>query len=716
MARASIELTVEGVKARFDVTGCVVEEALERPFVARLECVTFVGTTPSAAADLGLIGKRATLRLRLHDGDRSYVGMVEGVRDDERRSSITVAARIGWLEDTRDYRVFVSESAKSIVEAVLFEHGLRVEWRARRTPAKRAQCVQGFESDLAFVTRLLAEEGMCWYPKSADGDVIRVSDVGGTFVDLELTLPYREEAGLEVGRAVHGARLVRRVVSDQATLRDYDFTHPNLALEGRSGQGGLEWYEYPGRFDKPADGKELAAIRLGELAAEHTVLEGGALAPEVQAGGVFSLEGAPLEAENGRWLVIAARHEIALREGAGELAYAARFRAVPADRGYRPARAAEVRRGVTTGDVTGAAGKEIHIDGHGRVRALLRWERRKPADETASADLRVMQNQMAGAVMHPRVGWEQLVAHSDPLAETPFVLGRIYNGRQRPPAPLPANKVETHFGTLSTSNGTSGNFTRISDKAGSEGIHRNAAKDFREKTKNDKLRKVGKDDKKKVGNKRKRTIKDVRLERVDGEQRSTITGPRSLDVYSNCWVTASAQIATVGAARLFQIGGDYITQTPLVVRIVGGAKAELGIEQHLIVTHKASLLRIGGSKQVAAGATEMIGVAGLSRVKIDGAKTVRSRGYQLKVRGPSEETLADLTVEAKGKIVESYRKATFELKATKLSGSEVAFEAADRIILKTNGCVVTITNGTIVINGQFEGTVGSVEEGNHKYG
>ena len=74
-----------------------------------------------------------------------------------------LVSRIGTLADTCDHRVFLEMDAIEIVEELLAEHDFVLDVRCERTLDKRAQCVQNFESDLDFVNRLLAEEGIVWH-------------------------------------------------------------------------------------------------------------------------------------------------------------------------------------------------------------------------------------------------------------------------------------------------------------------------------------------------------------------------------------------------------------------------------------------------------------------------------------------------------------------------------------------------------------------------
>ena len=67
------------------------------------------------------------------------------------------------LAEAVDHQVFTDLTALDIIERVLTEHGIKTVKRVRRSLPKRAQCVQAFESDLAFISRLCAEEGIVWF-------------------------------------------------------------------------------------------------------------------------------------------------------------------------------------------------------------------------------------------------------------------------------------------------------------------------------------------------------------------------------------------------------------------------------------------------------------------------------------------------------------------------------------------------------------------------
>jgi type VI secretion system secreted protein VgrG len=715
---ASIELHIEGVDAALRVSSCRVHETIGSAVRAEISLAAFLAEEPTELASLGALGRRATLTLRHHEVERRFEGVVEAL--DERSSGVelTLVSPVGTLGDTCDYRVFVDASATEIVEKVLGEHGIRLSLRARRSAPKRAHCVQVFESDLAFCSRLLAEEGMSWIAVPDDPGLLLVADEPDTFVDRGTTIPWRAEAGLELGRALHEARASERVVVEQSTLRDYDFRHPMLDLHGASGEGSLEHYEFPGGFTSAAEGAALAAIRLGELQAEASMLEGSATEPELQAGFVLTVESAPDELPEARWLVVAVVHDAKLRAGQGELAYEARFRAVPASRGLRSARPARpAHGGVGTAVVTGAAGQEIALDEHGRARVLLRWDRRSAPDAQSSGAARVVQPQLSGSIFNPRVGWEELVAFSDEGAEIPLLLGRVYNAAQAPPASLPAKKVETHFGTMTTPSGSSGNFLRISDEAGNEGMSLNATGVYDERIENDRGTAIAVNHLATIAGSRQRIVHERLVEAVAGEQSIAVGGLRTVAAGTNYGVAAGSERVIVGSARLIRAGGDYLTMATHFGRVVGSAKHEIGIEHQSVFTQGASTLLVRGTANTTAAASASIGVLGAAAIKVSDVQSISTGGYGLTVRGLYSESFASRAAQSAGPIAESFGKVTYDVSGSgDLAASSVTIAATASLVIKGGGLTITMTPGSITVQGTVEGSGPLVEEGSSRYG
>jgi type VI secretion system secreted protein VgrG len=718
LSDAGILLEIDGVDAEIRASSCDVEERIGAAVTMRVSGAAFVAGELAELAPLDPIGRPATLTLRFHDVERRFKGVVETVEERSGRAQITLVTPFGRLADTCDYRVFVDVSATEIVTRVLGEHRISVSLRAHRTAPKRAHCAQVFESDLAFCARLLAEEGMSWFPRADDASTILIVDAADTYPDLGVTIPFRAEAGLELGRALHSARVKQRIAVDKASLRDYDFRRPMLDLAGESGDGALEWYEYPGVFTTASAGGELAAIRLGEHQAESVVLEGAATEPELRAGGVFTIANAPGELPEARWLVVSLVHEARLRASAGELTYSARFRAVPASKGYRsPRPPARARGGVGTAVVTGGAGQEIALDEFGRARVLLRWDRRNAANAESSGLARVAQPQLSGSIFNPRVGWEELVGFPDAGGEIPLLLGRVYNAAQAPPATLPAKKVETHFGTMTTPAGSSGNFLQISDDAGQEGMSLNATGVYNERAENDKVTAIGVNDVRIVAGTRTRIVNKDLVESVAGDQSILVGGLRTVSAGTNYGVTAGSERVMVGGARIIRAGGDYLTKTPDFVRLVGGAKQEIGVEHQSVFTTGSSVLLVGGSVSTTAAVSESVGVMAAALVKVSGTQTINTGKYALTVKGLYSESFGSRSATSKTRVGETFGKATYDVKGgADYTGSTVVIEASTALTIRAGGVTIQMTPSSITVQGNVDGSSDSAEEGTHRYG
>ncbi|WP_447870515.1 type VI secretion system tip protein VgrG, partial [Serratia fonticola] len=96
--------------------------------------------------------------------------------------------------------------------------------------------------------------------------------------------------------------------------------------------------------------------------------------------------------------------------------------------------------------------EELYVNELGWVRVHFHWNRYDPADEKASCWVPVS-NQWAGdgfgSVTLPRIGQEVLISYLNGDIDRPVVSGRYYNGLNKPPYPLPANKTKSVWRTKS---------------------------------------------------------------------------------------------------------------------------------------------------------------------------------------------------------------------------------------------------------------------------
>lgn len=710
-------LDITGCSARLYVVRFEGTERVHGPHALEVTVRVDEGTVLDPEA---LLGAAASAELAHESYPRVIRGVVDAVEETATGYCLTIASRLTALGDTADHRVFLDVDAATIAESVLREHGITVDKRLTRTLPLRAQCVQAFESDLAFVSRVLADEGILWHIEHDGDETVVFSDNAAAYRPIvgvpTIAFADGEGAGLTGEEAIFAAVLARSTVHDTVTLGDYDFERPLVNQTVSEGGGSLERYEFPGGYSDPSVGRALAKIRLEEAQARATVLRARTTSRRLSPGATFELTGAPRDELNGTWLVLELSHR-ASDEGAAATAdgrrYEAEIVAVPTTMPHRPERAeAPTFGGVQTATTTGPAGGEIHTEKHGRIKALLRWDRRGKKDDTSSAWLRPLQPPTSGGFFLPRTGWEVLVGYSGASGDTPYQLGRMMNAEAPPPEGLPAKKVRSAFGTQTTPGGGSANQLCLDDAAGSEGMNVNASHDYNERTENDKGTAVKGDDVHSVGANHTTIVGIAHAVSVKGAQTYSVGGSRDVTTVGDLSIGTATESVSVGGLRAFQVGGDYETTAASLVRSVGALKAEVAIQEVNRHVSGVSTVAVGGSWTEIGGLTSSVSVLGASTLTAGGPMSVNAKDYSLKASLLSE-TYAAKSISAKGKRVEAFGgSAKYAVGGTmRMKGAAVFFKAASKITLKASGATITITPSAIKIRGAFDSSEASIVTG-----
>src|SRR5690606_10275967 len=159
------------------VESFVLHEAVSQPFALYIHALVL-----DAHIELKrLTAQPITLHTTLADGSRArrsgYVTRADALDTDGgfARKGLLVQPWIALLGHTLCSRVWQDKSVIEIVEDVFADHASIAAWRwdedvpshvaqglFARHRGQRSYCVQYRESDLDFVSRLLAEEGICW--------------------------------------------------------------------------------------------------------------------------------------------------------------------------------------------------------------------------------------------------------------------------------------------------------------------------------------------------------------------------------------------------------------------------------------------------------------------------------------------------------------------------------------------------------------------------
>ena len=602
-------------------------------------------------------------------------------------------------------------------------------------PKVRPYCVQYNESDFAFVARLLEEEGIAFhYEHGAEGCLLVLSDDDDGKSRLE---PFDALGPAEPGRELGAVRLGGRLRPGKVTLHDYNWKKPKLDMKSEAAGESDDLFvtSYPGRYpDAPDQGTPLAKVLLERLGTEArtAAMEGGARV--LFAGSVFDLHHETARYE-GEYLVTALELH---GEQAGELppgAAGVSLRNVPfrakvecARRGkggsaesskFRPARRTPKPKitGSQTAVVTdepSTRGAEIHVGGPegveiGCVRLKFHWdaESERHDKEPTSCWVRVSQafaGAGEGAVFHPRVGVEVIVEFLDGDPDRPIVVGRVYNGVNRPPAPSKGADVISTMKSMSSPGGGTCNSFTFDDSAGKEQVNLFAGKDWNNECGNNRTEKVGNDSSSDVAANRSETTGANRTTSVSANNDETVSGAETVSVTGNQTITVSAsQSTSVSADRSVAVGA---TQT---VSVGSTESYSVGASQTVAVgaarttsVAAAESLTVGAARTTSIGASDDLTVGGSFAALVSGTLGQKSGGDMSLITAANfvASAGADLGAEAGGN-------ASLKAGGTVLvdGGGAVAIQApsisvtGSTIVLSAGGGSIEIGGGGVTING-----------------
>jgi type VI secretion system secreted protein VgrG len=743
--------------------------------------ITLLARGPAAEVDPHeIVGARATLRIatltapayKLVHGVIAEAEEIGPVPEGMLYRAVLMPPLVRAQHRTR-CRIFLQKTTREIVNAVLLgdtdlalEDGAvvteddgdttsftpaaeklcwRIEDPGRIDDARvRPYCTQYNESDLAFASRLLEEEGISYHVENGAGACLLVlsdTDQGKARLD-----PF-EPLGSEVpGRHVGSVKLGARLREKKVKLGDYDWRKPRLDLAAAAGGDREDLFEHrwPGGYtDARSLGEPLARARLDRyrVEAEYAAFEGACRV--LSAGSIFRLEHERGRCE-GEHLVtrLEVRGEqqgvATVQAGVpGARPFACAFACARRGRGaavegsrFRPARVTPRPRilGSQTAFVTAdpsSNGAEIHVGGPadaaiGCVRLRFHWDtdEERLAKEPSSCWVRVSQafaGAGEGALWHPRVGAEVIVDFLDGDPDRPIVTGRVYNGQNRPPGPASGAATVSLFKSFASPGAGVYNELGFDDTAGQEQVKMHAGKDWNstvghdrsEKVANHSASDVGADRTESTGGDRSTSVKGDSAERVDGnetitigvdqttsigaDQRLSVGTDRSISVGSNQTAGIGADRAiTVGAGDSLSVGSNRTVSVGANLKESVGGDAELGVAGDRAVS-------VDGSASETVSGSRSVNVSGSMTHEVGGAASLRAAGSIEQVAGTSFA----ITSGASAKVLSGSDLTLIAAALAVLQAAAVSITSASDITLAAGGGAIKVGGGGVEITGSF---------------
>jgi type VI secretion system secreted protein VgrG len=412
-----------------------------------------------------------------------------------------------------------------ILKAVL--DGLDVAFQIDGTFQPRNYCVQYRETDFAFASRLMEEEGIYYFfTHTADGHKLVLANTPASHPDMPLNSKLAFERNLatqwQEDRILKWEKQ-QELIAGQHTIWDHQFEMHGKNLEAKKGAidsiqvgkathkvkaGGAEAreiYDYPGvyahRFDGVnagggdqaaelkkilQDNERVVGIRSQQEAIMSVQIDGLTSCRNLVSGHKFSLQ--KHGHGDGDYVITSIKHETKTpidykSNGASTFRYVNEVMAIPFALPFRPQRETPkpTVQGTQTAVVVGPAGEEIFCDKYGRVKVQFHWDREGKFDLKSSCWIRVSTTWAGkgwGIVNVPRVGHEVIVGFEEGDPDRPIILGSVYNADHMPPDELPKNKMVSGLKSNSTPGGGGYNGLVFNDTKGKERITLHAQYDM----------------------------------------------------------------------------------------------------------------------------------------------------------------------------------------------------------------------------------------------
>lgn len=557
--QSDLRFTFEPVQGdAFEVIEFTLEEGLSQPFILNLELASH-----DPAVDFNrVLDLPALLTLWRGDTPVRYVhGLVSlfsqgdtGFQRTRYRAVVEpTLARAGLRSN---WRIFQSQTVPEIILAVLKDQRLTdVQTAICFDHQPREYCVQAGETDLDFIVRLAAEEGLLYrFEHRADGHTLILTDrVGGLgTIGSHEHCPVRYHpmpGGDSAEPALHRFHYTEQVRSARQVQRDYTFTHPRY-FQQHSADGGRELgnqhkdyerYDYPGRYKRDASGKPFTQTRLTALRSDARMAQLEGDDARLQPGLAFELSEHPRDDLNDRWRTIAITHtgkqhssllEEAFASDSGT-AYHLSASAIRWTADWKASLPAKpCIDGPQIATVVGPPGEEIYCDKWGRVKVSFPWDRDSNQDDHSSCWIRVAQGwagTLWGAMAIPRVGQELIISYLDGDPDQPIATGRAYRETNLPPYELPKHKTRMTIKSRSHK-GRGFNELRFEDELGQEEVFIHAEKDKNVHIKHNHGVFVGNDRGEQVIRDEQIDIGHDRNERVGNDERIDIGQDQHLEV------------------------------------------------------------------------------------------------------------------------------------------------------------------------------------------
>ncbi|MEL7292105.1 MAG: type VI secretion system tip protein TssI/VgrG [Pseudomonadota bacterium] len=519
--------------------------------------------------------------------------------------ALTLVPALERLSLRQNSRIFQFNTVPEIISILLQEMNIDdFAFSLKNNHPQREYCVQYRETDLDFLHRIAAEEGMVYSFVFEQGKhTLLFSDSTSCLPTMTTPVAYNGLSSTETSQEyISSLSVDTQIASSSVLLKDQSFKKPTysfqqtaLATDFDYQSQDYEHFDAPGRFKSDASGKMINTARLEFLRRDAKLAHCKSNVAAVQPGYRLPLIDHPETSLNREWLVVKATHQgtqpQALEEeaGSGATTYHNQFVAISSEQNWQSEPMVKpVVDGPMMATVVGPEGEEIYCDEYGRVKVQMPWDRYSEGDEHSSCWVRVSQGwagSQYGIMAIPRVGHEVIVECLNGDPDQPIITGRTYHVTNTPPYSLPDHKTKTVIRS-ETHQGEGYNELSFEDQADQEQIFFHAQKDFDTEVQNDATTHIKHDKHLSVGNHYYERVQNNRHETVEGDKRTQVGKDQTLVVEGalhlktgKVWVNESGSeihikagnkvVIEAGSEITLKAAGSFVKIDPAGVHLSG---------------------------------------------------------------------------------------------------------------------------------------------------
>ena len=612
-------------------------EALQT-FVSKDCSFTIYGINGEKKTIFGMITE---IYFRDTAGDRSLVELV-------------IEPKLAKASFGRQRKIYQDKSAVEIVEAVLSQSGITLDKsKLTGSSAKREYCVQYDESDLNFVKRLMASEGIGYFfSHSGSKSNLTLCNSKSAYVGKNnsasgpaLSLGHFGGSGRSDETSFSSLELEHTLALATVSVRTYDPEKASLLTDKKNVQrvGTGELY----RFDpRPIDSKTATSLAknlsVGASAATETArlsTDSISLSPGIR----FKTSGHPRSIALGEVVVLESQCVIEN----DSIRYEVVAQPIDAPVQVPDCEIFPQAAKLDVAVVVGPKKEEVWTDKSGRILAQFKWDRFGKNNETSSCWLRVSQiwaGKGFGGQFIPRVGQEVLVDFLGGDIDCPVVVGCLYNSEQKPPFSLPANQDKTGIRTQSfDGKPEDANWLIFSDKSKNELVNLHSNKDLLLESLNQSVHISGTSHRLAVNltdqyEKLSKIENNVSEFFVNGSRKETISNSVEVTVGGSFpWASGEKKGAynlKIDGDYKTEVGGDMTTDVKGDVKLnVGGnlvievrGTLELSADSDLTLETKKKLSQTGSTVAISAKTGALTVKANSGGISLQGATSALLKG------------------------------------------------------------------------------------------